>query len=65
MKTKLKDLLFLQNSFPNLLNIWPPELEEFKKVKERLKSDKNKSDKELLKSDWKEIGKDFDKIIPR
>lgn len=62
LKTKAK--LFLQG-VGTILNICPSETDYYKRLIKKIKSDSKKSDEELLKSDWEEIGKDFDKIIPR
>lgn len=62
MRTKFK--LFLQG-VGSVLDIYPSEIYHFRDVRNMIKSDSKKSDEYLLKSDWEEIGKDFDKIIPR
>jgi len=56
--------LFLQG-VGSILNIWGEELPEYKYFTKKINSNKNKTDSELLKSDWEQIGKDFDKIILR
>jgi len=43
----------------------PPRLKECEQIFKKIKEDRNKTDAELLESDWKEIGKDFDKVIGR
>lgn len=62
MKSKIK--LFLKG-IGSILNIFPSELDGYKDLIKKIESDSKKTDEELIKSDWEEIGKDFDKIIPR